>query len=102
MLARLIDSVAKLHKESYIKTVRSTVDFDRRDNLKRITAPTLVLNGEHDKLTPPTMARDLAAQIPGARVEIIADAGHLINIEQPEVFNRLVLEFLLDHRNLAF
>jgi 3-oxoadipate enol-lactonase len=101
MLARLIASVAKLHKDSYIKTVRSTVDFDRRDDLKRIKVPTLVLNGEHDKLTPPAMARDLAAQIPGARVEVIADAGHLINIEQPVVFNRLVLDFLLSHRDRA-
>jgi 3-oxoadipate enol-lactonase len=101
MLDRLIASVARLHKESYIKTVKSTVDFDRRDDLKRIRVPTLVLNGEHDRLTPPAMARDLAAQIPGARVEIIADAGHLINIEQPEVFNRIVLDFLLAHKDLA-
>lgn len=101
VLERLVASVARLHKESYIKTVKSTVDFDRRDDLERIRAPTLVLNGEHDKLTPPAMARDIAAQIPGARVEIIADAGHLINIEQPETFNRLVLDFLLAHRNLA-
>jgi 3-oxoadipate enol-lactonase len=101
MVQRLISSGAKLHKESYIKTVKSTVDFDRRDDLKRIRVPTLVLNGEHDTLTPPAMARDLAAQIPGARLEIIADAGHLINIEQPEVFNRLVLDFLLANRDLA-
>jgi 3-oxoadipate enol-lactonase len=102
MVERLIASVAKLHKESYMKTVKSTVDFDRRDDLKRIPAPTLVLNGEHDRLTPPAMARDLAAQIPGSRVEIVADAGHLINIEQPDVFNRLVLDFLLVHRDRAY
>ena len=35
-------------------------------------------------------------RIPGARLEIIPDAGHMTNIEKPELFNRIVLDFLRD------
>ncbi len=57
--------------------------------------PTLVIVGEQDGGTPPSMAREIAAAIPDARLEIIAEASHLSNIEQAEVFNRLLLDFLV-------
>jgi 3-oxoadipate enol-lactonase len=44
------------------------------------------------------MSRELARRIRGARLTIIEDAGHLSNIEQPEAFNRAVLDFLIEHR----
>jgi pimeloyl-ACP methyl ester carboxylesterase len=57
--------------------------------------PTLVLVGEEDRLTPPAMAKTIADAIPGARLAVIPTAGHLSNIEQPALFNRLILDFLL-------
>jgi len=62
--------------------------------VKAVQVPTLVLVGEQDAGTPPAMARDLAAAIPGARLEIIPGAAHLSNIEQADIFNRLLLDFL--------
>lgn len=91
---KLVDSISRLHKESYIKTIESSVANDRADLYSPITVPTLVVVGAHDPLTPPSMAREIAAKIAGARLHIIKDAGHLTNIEQPDEFNRIVLEFL--------
>ena len=63
------------------------------DKLPRITAPTLVLVGNDDPGTPPLMSEEIAAAIPGARLEIVPQASHLLNIEQAQLFNLLLLEF---------
>ena len=49
-------------------------------------------------LTPPAMSREMARRIPNAPLTIIEGVGHLSNIEQPEAFNRVVLDFLIEHR----
>ncbi len=61
--------------------------------LPAIACPTLVLVGQEDVATPPSEARLMAGQIPGARVELIPEAGHLSNLERPDLFNRMVEEF---------
>lgn len=91
----LVDSMSRLHKESYIKSIEASVRGDHTDILHQITAPTLVVVGEFDRLTSPELAKDIADQIPGAKLEIIKNAGHLSNIENPDAFNRVVLDFLL-------
>lgn len=60
---------------------------DRTPLLATITAPTLVLVGEHDAITPPDEMRAMAGRIPGAQFAVIEGAGHLANIEQPARFN---------------
>ncbi len=67
---------------------------DSTDLLTQITCPTLVIAGQEDALTPPEVARDYAARIPGARCSIIEHAGHLSNLEQPEAFQRILTNFL--------
>jgi pimeloyl-ACP methyl ester carboxylesterase len=66
---------------------------DTTESLSKISVPTLVLAGEKDALTPPEMSRAMAARIPGARCEIITGAGHLSNLDRPDEFNKLLLEF---------
>ncbi len=66
--------------------------------LPLIKVPTLVVVGEDDALTPPALSQTLAASIPGARLAVIAAAGHLSPAENPEEFNRLAEEFLSDLR----
>jgi 3-oxoadipate enol-lactonase len=56
--------------------------------------PTLVLVGEADALTPPDQARAMAQAIPGARLEVIAGAGHFSPIERPEQVAKLIREFV--------
>src|SRR6266849_7311294 len=62
--------------------------------LAGITCPTLVIVGEDDSLTPPTVAQEYASQIPGAELVVIARAGHLSNLEQPEIFLQAMRGFL--------
>ncbi|HEU5367658.1 MAG TPA: alpha/beta fold hydrolase [Ktedonobacterales bacterium] len=62
--------------------------------LGAIRVPTLVLVGEHDVPDKLASAELLARSIPGAQKAVIAGAAHLPSMEQPEQFNRLVLEFL--------
>jgi pimeloyl-ACP methyl ester carboxylesterase len=67
---------------------------DSSDLLARIDCPTLVICGEEDTLTPPEEARMISRAIAGSILELIPRAGHLPNVEQPDVFNRVVLKFL--------
>lgn len=69
--------------------------FDARiiDHLPEINVPTLVIVGANDE--PFLGASEyMAARIPGARLEVIADAGHAANIDQPDLFNAELLKFL--------
>ena len=90
----LVDSMGRLHKDSYIKAIEASVRGDHTDILQQIKAPTLVVVGEFDRLTSPELAKDIADQIPGAKLEIIRNAGHLSNIENSDDFNSVVLDFL--------
>ena len=60
---------------------------DNRPFLPSIRCPTLVIVGRQDALTPPELAREIADGIPGAKLKIIADCGHLSTLERPEAVN---------------
>ncbi len=62
--------------------------------LPGITCPTLVVVGDRDVLTTAAENERIAKAIPGAKLEIIPEAGHLSNLEQPELFNKAVETFL--------
>ena len=62
--------------------------------LSTIAFPTLVIVGEQDSLTPPSVAQDYAAKIPNAQFIVIPHAGHLSNLEQPEAFLQVISGFL--------
>lgn len=62
--------------------------------LPQIACPTLVLVGEQDEITPVADARMLFERIPDTHLEVIADAGHLSNLDRPDAFGELVADFL--------
>jgi len=78
----------------YVGCCHAIAALDFTDRLKTLAIPTLVLVGDQDAGTPPAMARELAAAIPGARLEVIEGAAHLSNIEQAATFNKLLTGFL--------
>lgn len=80
----------------YIGCAHAIARIDVTDRLDGIKAPTLVIVGRDDVGTPPAMAEAIAAAIPGARLAVIPEASHLSNIEQADVFNRLLLDFLTE------
>jgi 3-oxoadipate enol-lactonase len=69
-------------------------ETDHTADLGRIHVPTLVVVGEHDRVCPPADSRVLADGIDGAVYVEVPDSGHLPNQECPEVFNRIVGDWL--------
>lgn len=62
--------------------------------LAQIAVPTLVVTGADDTVIPPAESEKLARAIPGAELKVVPRAGHLVAFEQPEEFNRLLMEWL--------
>lgn len=80
--------------EGYVANCAAVRDMDQRSELSRITAPTLVIGGRHDKATPPEHGELIARAIPGAKyVEL--NAAHLSNWEVAQAFTQQLLSFLL-------
>jgi pimeloyl-ACP methyl ester carboxylesterase len=71
----------------------SSAEVDTRDLLPRIGVATLLVWGDDDRRSPLQIAHELHAAIPGAELAIIPNAGHVSNMEQPDVFNSHVRRF---------
>ena len=69
------------------------LEWDRTDRLQDITLPTLITVGEFDEVHP-SCARTLHAGITGSRIEIFADCGHHAELEDPERYREILLNFL--------
>lgn len=74
-------------------------DADYSAATAAIAVPTLVVVGDQDGSTPPELVRGLADAIPGARFEIIAGAGHIPCVEQPEALSALMADFMANNRD---
>src|SRR5690606_2972636 len=79
--------------EGSAATCAAIRDADLTETAKRIDVPTMVVVGEHDGATPPALCADLARLIPGARFELIKDAGHIVSVEQPEILSEMIRAF---------
>ena len=91
---KLVKSMEKLHRKTYLKAIDSFVNSTHYDIFSIIDIPVLVVVGELDNLTPVPMAKEISAKIEGSIFEIIPNAGHLSNIENPNKFNKILLGFL--------
>ena len=69
---------------------------DSRSLLAEITVPVLVVAGEDDRVIPPSESEALARALPDARLELIPGAGHLVPLERPPEFARVLLPFLAE------
>ena len=72
---------------------------DVRDVLPHVHVPTLLVYGERDVRAPLTVAEALHAAIYGSKLVVLADAGHLCNLEAPDEFNVAIRDFLHDNRS---
>jgi 3-oxoadipate enol-lactonase len=80
--------------EGYAACCEALGAMDLRDKLAEITAPVLLVTAESDTSIPPETVVPLASQIPGAQLEIIENAAHLVSYSHPEVINHLLLAHL--------
>ena len=94
VMARIGALIRNTPPAGYIGCGNAIPAINVTDRLGDVKCPTLVIVGAEDAGTPPAMAQEIADAIRGARLEIIPEAAHLSNIEQPEIFYRLVLDFL--------
>jgi pimeloyl-ACP methyl ester carboxylesterase len=79
---------------TYRRALEALVTFDRRANLANIDVPTLLVAGEHDRNAPPAVMKKMAESIPRSTYIEMKGIGHLQNLEAPEEFDGLLLNFL--------
>jgi 3-oxoadipate enol-lactonase len=93
-LARFIAWRVTMPMAPIAAATRAAFGMDLKPLLPRITAPTLVISGAEDRLTPPPRQAELAALIPGAELASVAASGHIIPAEQPAAFAAMLDAFL--------
>jgi len=97
LVRRTTDSLGRNRKGSYFAVLCALVRFDATRKLSSVRCPTLVVAGALDGTVPLSAKRRLEREIPGARLLVVPDSGHATNIDQPDAFNRAVLDFVAAH-----
>jgi pimeloyl-ACP methyl ester carboxylesterase len=102
MLEPMLPAFPQNEEQMQVTTEQWDADLahDTLDRLGQITAPTLVVVGEQDLLTPQWQSKAVADAIPGARFELVTGPGssHGLHIERPDDLVRIVTGFLNDHK----
>jgi pimeloyl-ACP methyl ester carboxylesterase len=81
--------------DAYLRQQQAIINRpDSRPGLAAIGCPTLVLVGDSDEPTPPELAREMTAAIPGAKLVVVPDCGHLSTLEQPQAVTKALVEWM--------
>ena len=81
--------------EAFVRQLKAIMSRpDSRPLLASIRCPTLVLVGDGDEATPPELNKEIADGIPGAKLTVVPDCGHLSTLEKPEAVNAALAEWL--------
>lgn len=81
-------------REVVLARIAAILRFDRREDLGRISSPTLVIGARDDVVVPPYLSEDLGQRIPGARIVMLPYGGHFFPRVVAEEFRQCVLSFL--------
>ncbi len=92
---RLADSPSL---SAYYEQMSAGARYDAADDVEHITSPTLVIHGAEDRYVPAANAAALSEAIPGAKLRVLENAGHLVFIERAADVNREVVTFLKPRR----
>lgn len=76
-----------------LRMSRDLLTHDVRDELRQVTAPTLLMWGRRDSLVPPSLGHQMRQEIAHAELHILDGAGHVVMYDRPATFNRAVLAF---------
>ena len=88
------DESPELSEEEKAAEDASLANFDNSKDYDKVTCKTLVIGAEYDGINPPELGREVADGIKDAEFELIKDAGHLVIVEQPDEFKKIVENFL--------
>ncbi|MFM6985120.1 MAG: alpha/beta fold hydrolase [Hydrogenophaga sp.] len=86
--------MARVPAATYRRALDCIVSFDRQATLAQMGVPTLLVGGEFDRVASPAVMRQMAQHMPRARYVEMAGVGHLMNLEAPDAFDRILLDFL--------
>jgi 3-oxoadipate enol-lactonase len=87
--------------QGYMGQLQGIFGWESYSRLSLITAPTLVIHGESDRLIPPANAKLIADRIPGAKLVLIPHASHIFETDQPASAHHAILEFLAAQQSRA-
>ena len=87
---------APMDDKVFARQAEACIRHDALERLGEIGAPTMVVNGEGDILTPPALSREIVSRVKDSRLVLLPNAGHLVAAELAPRFNRLVIRFLRD------
>jgi pimeloyl-ACP methyl ester carboxylesterase len=91
----VMSMTARVGRDAFIREQTAIMNRpDSRPGLSRIHCPTLVLCGREDQATPVEVHREIAADIPNARLVIVPECGHLSPLERPEAVNAALRNWL--------
>lgn len=94
VMQRFGERIASTPVAGYAGCCAAIAELDLTDRLREIDCPALVIVGDQDQGTTPEQAREIQRNLPGAQLAIIESAAHISNVEQPEAFTRVLLDFL--------
>jgi pimeloyl-ACP methyl ester carboxylesterase len=80
--------------DAYFARLQAIMAWEAYSRLAQISAPTLVIHGENDRLVPPENGKLIATRIPGAKLVVIPRASHIFTTDQPDAAHGAMLEFL--------
>jgi 3-oxoadipate enol-lactonase len=86
-------ALAGIDRDSYVASVEACFGVQIEDRLRRVDSPALVLWGDRDAKTPRQLSERITDGLGGARLEVVPDAGHLSNVDNPQAFATAVLTF---------
>jgi 3-oxoadipate enol-lactonase len=90
----IVEQLRRTPSEGYAACCEAIAGMDLHRALAHIRAPTLVVAGAQDPATTVADAKAIVAAVDGARLEVVADAAHLANVERADVVTSLILEHL--------
>ena len=93
-----LDFVLRAGAEQLARQNRAVITRpDARLHLPQLACPVLVVCGDADQLTPLVCSEEIASLTPGAELEVLAECGHMLTMERPEVVNALLAQWLQRH-----
>lgn len=95
--SEVVETMARIDPAAYRIGARAVWLADQRERAQDIDVPALVLVGNQDLITPAELSSELVGLVPDSRMQVIAGAGHLTNLENPAEFNAVVEQFIQGH-----
>jgi pimeloyl-ACP methyl ester carboxylesterase len=99
-LRRIVKAIAEeTGPQAYVRQQKAILSRpDWRDSRSGIRCPTAVIMGDGDEMTPQNLSEEIAAGIPGARLAVIKDCGHLTTLERPAEVKAALVAWLAEER----